>query len=326
MPGVGESNGTSRRAFLAAAGLTAAALAGCSSETAGKGRPAGADGGLGTKVVDSSRGEIVVPASPQRVVCAHHYPLQSLLDVGVTPVGTSTVGDTSGWLPEAVGAYQAVPKIGPSAEIDYAAVAALEPDLIFAVEPADKSPALFEQLNAIAPTVMYDVVTAGDWPDLAVNYAAAAGRRTEADKLKKEYDDRAAELKAKYPDQLAATTWSLVAGGDNAFVIYQRRSWAGVVLSAAGATFSAGSATDTTGASAGYDRLDKLADAGVVITPCGQDGSTPAPTQALFGQPGWPSVPAVAAGHAFPVPNFYASHFTQGLALLDDLDAILAKL
>jgi iron complex transport system substrate-binding protein len=105
----------------------------------------------GTRTVRHDKGETVVPAAPARVVVLDSPLLDTLVTLGLTPVGavrTAVDEDLPDYLgPQASG----VSVVGTIGAPNLEAVAALRPDLILSSTLRDD--AIYDKLAAIAPTV-----------------------------------------------------------------------------------------------------------------------------------------------------------------------------
>ncbi|MEM9513462.1 MAG: iron-siderophore ABC transporter substrate-binding protein [Actinomycetota bacterium] len=104
--------------------------------------------------VSTAFGDVVVDAAPERVVALGWGDAETALALGVQPVGAAD------WLgfggagvgPWAEGMYDVAPEILDVTEVNFEAIAALEPDLILNVRAAGDAES-HEVLTAIAPTI-----------------------------------------------------------------------------------------------------------------------------------------------------------------------------
>ncbi|MFD7655082.1 iron-siderophore ABC transporter substrate-binding protein [Actinosynnema sp. NPDC059797] len=112
------------------------------------------DAAQGAVTVDTRFGPVTVEAPPTRVVALGWSDAETALALGVQPVGASD------WLgfggkgvgPWAADLYQQAPELLGTTEIDYEAVAALQPDLILNTK-SDNDQAKHDTLSKIAPTI-----------------------------------------------------------------------------------------------------------------------------------------------------------------------------
>ncbi|MFC6088187.1 iron-siderophore ABC transporter substrate-binding protein [Saccharothrix lopnurensis] len=120
----------------------------------GENPESGQDAAPGAVTVDTRFGPVTVEEPPTRVVALGWSDAETALALGVQPVGASD------WLgfggkgvgPWAEGLYGQAPQLLGTTEIDYEAVAALQPDLILNTR-SDNDQAKYETLAKIAPTI-----------------------------------------------------------------------------------------------------------------------------------------------------------------------------
>ncbi|RKT11679.1 iron complex transport system substrate-binding protein [Streptomyces sp. 1114.5] len=193
----------SRRTALGlAAGLApglALAACGTDSRAPSAGSPGGANGGgsggsggSGARTVRHARGESAVPARAARVVVLDTDALDSVITLGLAPVGATTVSAGAplpSYLPAArLAGTKAVGAIGqPSLE----AIAALRPDLILSNQVRDDK--RYEELSKIAPTVL-SKTTGPTWKENVRLHAEALGRQAEAEAADAAYRTKLREL------------------------------------------------------------------------------------------------------------------------------------
>lgn len=189
--GNGARWGTTLVALLVAVGLTA----GCST-------PTNADNPDETVSISHKFGETEVPENPTRVVTVGWNDQDFVLALGVVPIVTRAWFDNYDnypWVQEATGGKGVETLSGEG--IHYEAIAAAEPDVIFAIyESIDQ--ATYDRLSQIAPTV----IQSADYPDEETPWDAqllltgkALGKDAEAQALVDEVNTRIDEAKAANP-------------------------------------------------------------------------------------------------------------------------------
>ena len=158
-----------------------------------------------TRPFDHAMGTTDVPVSPSRIVSLHSTSITwQLVTLGVIPIATSAApaDDPTVYVrladPAAAEALDGVVSVG-DAEISLEQVAALRPDLIVG---ADWNSDLYEELSAIAPTVL----VRSDEPDdryLGVQrqLAELTGTTAVLERLHDEYDARVADLVDRYGEE-----------------------------------------------------------------------------------------------------------------------------
>ena len=155
-------------AALAAAALVLTACGGDPSSPTGTSEAATEETTVGT-----AYGDVTVPAEPERVVTLAESALDVSLAVGVTPVGTSASrgGDSA---PAYLGEDAAdIPIVATVSEPNLEAVLEAQPDLILASSGLAQEQ--YDGLAAIAPTVVPEASTGGDWEAPLHTYAEALG-------------------------------------------------------------------------------------------------------------------------------------------------------
>ena len=142
--------------------------------------------------VDTRFGPVTIDEPPTRVVALGWSDAETALALGVQPVGASD------WLafggkgvgPWAEGLYRQAPTLLGTTEIDYEAVAALQPDLILNTR-SDNDEKKHETLSKIAPTIgaPKDVIPYGtSWRQQVELVAKALGKVPEGEKIISDLD------------------------------------------------------------------------------------------------------------------------------------------
>jgi iron complex transport system substrate-binding protein len=164
--------------------------------------------------IEHKFGSTTLEEAPKRVVVAGLREQDSLLALGIVPVGTTEwYGEHPGaifpWAEEALGDAPR-PKVLPFEDgIQYEQIAALRPDLILAVYSGltDKD---YETLSRIAPTVAQppgQVDWGSSWQDEILTVGRAVGKPKEAERLRDEAEAQlaaAAKAHPEFKDQTAA--------------------------------------------------------------------------------------------------------------------------
>lgn len=194
---------------LAAVVLAATMLAGCGSDDGPAGvAGSGADeaaGGAFPVGIEHKYGSTTVESAPERVVSVGFTDQDSLLALGVTPVGIRDwYGDQPfavwPWARDALG--DAEPEVLAAAEVDYEAVAALAPDLIIGVS-SGMTDDEYDTLSKIAPTITQtdDYVDYGmPWQEAHRLVGRAVGEADLADEQVAALEGRFAEIAEAHPE------------------------------------------------------------------------------------------------------------------------------
>lgn len=220
-----------RRPHLALAALSsvlAVALAAC-----GGGPGSGEVSGTApdSQSVTHARGVTQVPADPQRVVVLEPVQLDTVVALGLRPVGTAVLSEAAG-VPAYLGEEAAtIETVGTIVEPSLERIAALDPDLVLGTETRHSE--LYDELSAIAPTVFMPS-QADPWPDNVRLVGRALGAEPEAQALLDRYQARCAEIAEEH--STAGMTAQLIRPRDGLLTLYGPTSFAGSTLECAGFT------------------------------------------------------------------------------------------
>src|SRR5687768_5119131 len=107
-------------------------------------------------------GSTEIPSPPERVVVLDTGELDSLVALGVTPVGAVSTDVATGFLSHLQEPAEGVQEVGTIGEPNLEAIAAAQPDLILSSKVRHE--ALYDELSQIAPTVFAETVGAV-WKD-----------------------------------------------------------------------------------------------------------------------------------------------------------------
>jgi ferric hydroxamate transport system substrate-binding protein len=144
---------TRRRLAATGAGLTVASLLLPGSSLAKQGNPGATPAATTYPVaVTHAGGETTLDQRPDRIVALEWHLVEDLLVLGLQPVAIADVEGFTTWVTVDVALADDVQDVGTRQEPSIEALAAAEPDLILGLDYRDI--ALYDQLNAIAPTVL----------------------------------------------------------------------------------------------------------------------------------------------------------------------------
>jgi iron-siderophore transport system substrate-binding protein len=156
--------------------------------------------------ISHALGATTIPAEPKRVVVVGYTDHETLLALGLKPVGAmdwfgqGTYGKWP-WERAAWGGKPAEIVTNKSYEIDFEKVAALRPDLILGTY-ADLERNDYDKLSQIAPTVAQakgDAYTT-PWRDMTRTIAKAVGRVAQGEKLVRGVDAQFAAFRKAHPE------------------------------------------------------------------------------------------------------------------------------
>jgi iron complex transport system substrate-binding protein len=156
--------------------------------------------------VEHALGVTEVPAPPERIVTVGYTEQDTVLALGLTPVGvTEWYGDhpfaTWPWAQDELG--DAEPEVLTETDgLQYEAIAALRPDLILGVN-AGLDEDSFAQLSEIAPTIAHPVGAEawfGPWREQTLLIGQAVGMEDQAQALIDGIDADFADAAAEHPE------------------------------------------------------------------------------------------------------------------------------
>lgn len=176
--------------------------------------------------VEHAMGTAEIKGTPEKVVILTNEGTEALLAMGVKPVGAvqSWLGDT--WYDHIKSDMEGVEVVGTESAVNLEAIAALQPDLIIGNKLRQED--VYEQLNAIAPTVFAETLK-GDWKENFALYSKALNKEEEGKKIMDDYDARVASISEEAGDKLQQEV-SIVRFTAGDVRIYHKDSFSGVIL------------------------------------------------------------------------------------------------
>ncbi len=306
-------------------GLT---LAGCSDDAAQQQQTQAADI---TRTVQHAMGETQVPEAPKRIVVLSTEATETLLALGITPVGavrSSTAAPSDTWFAHIRDAMADVTVVGEEKQVNLEVVAGLKPDLILGLKSRQEQ--IYPQLSAIAPTVFADQFN-GALRENLVLMSDAVNRKNEGQQLLDKLDQHIASLstrldEAGWLDQQVAVIRFQVTGAR----FYYNDSFAANLIKALG--FERPSLHDTTGFAEPLTREripEADADIQFYFTYASADPAKGEQNaRSWLNNPLWQSLRANQKNQIFQVNNdiwnksygIFSAH-----EVLDDIEALLLK-
>ncbi|MYU02644.1 ABC transporter substrate-binding protein [Streptomyces sp. SID8366] len=307
-----------RPAVAAAALALALTACGSSSTTTG-----GGDGkAAATRVVGTAHGKVTVPAHPLRIVSVHSWSTESLLDLGIRPVGVENSG-ANYVPPRYLKRWKAAAKVTTGADIDYEKIAALKPDLIVGVDVPYLSKA-YKRLSAIAPTAFASFDESSSWSTYPQATATFVNGTAQLARLKRKYDDRIAAVRTSLGTKLTDSSWDVIQGGFDSgnYWIYSPASPVGDILSRLGVRFASATASVGKGGtkSVSYERADLLKDADYVVYYTNNDGSPANDIQKLFALRTFKELPAAKKHRVVGTPDFLPGSYSDAMGVVDSIE------
>ncbi|MFC4013128.1 ABC transporter substrate-binding protein [Nonomuraea purpurea] len=293
------------------------ALAACGTSTS-------SEGAGPTRTVKHAMGETKVPMNPQRVVVLDTDKLDTMVSLGLTPVGAAQAQENQSW-PKYLGSALAATKpVGTLQQLNIEAIMALKPDLILGTK--FRQAAFYDKLSKIAPTVFTERVGI-TWKENFLLDAEALGKKDQATQLMSAYETRAEEIGAKF----SKLQVGIVRFMPTEIRVYGPESFSGIVVGDSGIqrpqAQQLAEQDDKRFGKLSQENIAK-ADADVVFYTA--YGEAAAKSQAsVTGGPLWKNLKAVKDGNAHNVDDevwMLGIGVTAAGKILDDLDKYLTPL
>jgi iron complex transport system substrate-binding protein len=172
-----------------------------------EGATSGVEAGALPATIEHRFGSTTVEEAPERVVVAGLREQDSLLALGIVPVGTTEwYGEHPGaifpWAEEALGDAPKPEVLDFTDGLEYERIAALQPDLILAVY-SGLTRKDYDTLSKIAPTIAQppgQVDWGSSWQDEILTVGRAVGRPKQAEKLRDEAEAQLAAAAEEHPE------------------------------------------------------------------------------------------------------------------------------
>jgi iron complex transport system substrate-binding protein len=279
----------------------------------------GADAAPGVfpRTVTHARGTTRLEHKPQRVVVLDTGEIDEVLALGIVPVGTATPNGTvpSYLQPRLAGSTN----VGSLDGLRLEAIAALKPDLILGSQL--RVDALYDQLSAIAPTVL-SIRPGFPWKENLLLAGAALGEEAKATELLNDYQRRADAIRARFTQP---PTISLLRFMPERIRLYGNLSMIGVVLKDVGLRRPANQDIQELAAEISPERIAEADADWVFYSSYGsKDGTAEG---SVVGGELWSRLGAVQRGTARPVDDevwFLGLGPIGASRVLDDLQTFLA--
>lgn len=213
------------RTVAVVAAIGAMALSACGTSDP----PTGGDTAGGqTRTFEHAMGTTEIPTAPENIVVLDTDKIDTLLSLGVTPVGAARPDETE--LPTYLGDLSGVTLVGTLTSPDTEAIEALEPDLILGTKFRQEE--FYDELAAIAPTVFTETVGT-TWKENFLLDGDAIGKGEEATDLLAAYEDRATAFGDGFDDP-ADIEVSIVRFMPDHIRLYGPESFSGIVVADTG--------------------------------------------------------------------------------------------
>lgn len=296
--------GVLRRTSVAAVALMVAVVSACSSPA----NPAAADGE--TRVVETFYGQVEVPSDPQRIVAVSYDTPMQMMSLGVPLLGAQDYSrHRQEFSADQFASLAETEPVGAFGELDYEAVAALEPDLIIG-DAFEIDEQTYERLASIAPTAIVYGENRGDWKPVVDALGDIVGAQESLARTSAAYEAKIAEMQDTFAGQLDGQAFALVTvGGQEEFSIQYPIGVPGGLYEDLGVTYAPSipdEEPETGFLSFPYEQIPEiLGGADVIVSPTQADGTTIEALAPLFDHRLFRTLPSVRSGHAFELraPN-----------------------
>lgn len=280
-----------RRLTVVVFALAALVVTGCGGSAA---EPGSAGAGGASRTVQHAMGSTEITGNPTRVVVLDTGELDSVLALGVTPVGAVRADANTGLQSYLAERTQGVEMVGTIIEPNLEAIATLQPDLILSNKVRHED--LYDQLSGIAPTVFAENVGVA-WKENFLLAGEALDKREEAERILADYEQKAEQVGQQFGDP-AALRVSMLRFIPTGIRLYGEGSFIGTILSDAGFARPQSQQVDKTFVEISREQLS-LADGDLLfyasLGETEQDSLTTGPL--------WQSLDAVSSGRAHEVPD-----------------------
>ena len=292
---------------------------------------------VGFNEVNHAQGTNCVPDNPQRIVALDPFTFEAMVALDRPVVATPAI-----YVDELTAKFpQFSDRLAPVADtglpINTEVLLATGPDVILCRQTACDD--LYDQLNAIAPTVFFDNSSAVDWRESARFFAEVIGQQDRMAELEVAFDARLDALQEAINAQFdAPPTASVLRIRPSQLRLYFEESFAWTVLSTVGFTSPQAQADLIAAAIERFGRpnlanisLEQLsvieADHVFAFT---TGGLTPGDAEAYLAQlqanPLWQSLDVVQDDRLHRIPNYwFGTGYIAAHAIIDDLYAFVLQ-
>jgi iron complex transport system substrate-binding protein len=210
---------------MLAAALTALVISACGDDEAAT--STGKQGATQARSVVHAMGTSRITGTPERVVVLDTGELDSVVALGVRPVGAVEPIAAAGYPAYLADAVRGTKIVGTIEQPNIEAIAALKPDLILSSKLRHE--AIYDQLGRIAPTVFSEEVGV-TWKKNFALHGRALGKADDARRLQAEYETEASELGDELGEKRARTAVSVVRSVGDEVRIYEKANFLGTIL------------------------------------------------------------------------------------------------
>jgi iron complex transport system substrate-binding protein len=246
----------------------------------------------------------------------------------VTPVGTADIGPggTNNVAPNLVEAYEGMTIVTNQQEVDIEKLAELEPDLILATNVTEED--VLAQVKEIAP--VYQFTLRGgkrkDWQNRVTEVADALNRAAEFDEVKVAWEKEIEDAATQYADVTDGVVVGVISSfTENNVYAWGEENMTGTFLMPLGFTWSEQENASVEGEEEAEKDMsqeligDVVGDADILFYDSDLHETPSAYTEALRDSSLYQELPAVQAGHDYPIGKVTIAGFSDarvGLGLV----------
>lgn len=312
-------------AAVAAVGLAACGTDADDGGNTGNAQDSGPGGSSGgdTRVVDHLLGETEIPDEPERVATLWASTMSAMVAMGEPPAGYAFNAEpVPGVDVPADFDVEQMEYLGHSQELDFERIAEFDPDVILATGVHEES---YDQLSAIAPTVVLDWGGTGAWKEHLTDVAEVLGMPDAAADVEAEYQARVDEV-AEAIGSPSDIEVSVVRFHAEELRLEVRNSFAGQILDDVGLARPA--PQDIEVEESGFEpvSLERLpdgdGDAMFVFTIADANDDAPNLLEQARSNPLWDNLDAVQNDAVYPVDykTWISSNYIGAHTVLDDME------
>ncbi|WP_367715307.1 iron-siderophore ABC transporter substrate-binding protein [Nitratireductor sp. GISD-1A_MAKvit] len=250
--------------------------------------------------IEHSMGVATVPDEPQRVVVLTNEGTEALLALGVKPVGAANSWNGDPWYHHISEKMSGVEPVGKESAVNLELIAALEPDLILGTRIRHE--AIYEQLSAIAPTVISERLR-GDWRENFELWAKAVNKAEEGENVLSDFDASVQSLSDALGNRVNEKV-SVIRFMPGHIRIYQKDSFSGFILEKIGFKRPENQDVDSFVLKVGKESIpDMDGDRIFYFTYEPGDGEATKLSEEVLQDPLWKTLSAVKAGNVHEVDD-----------------------
>lgn len=147
-----------------------------------------------TRVIEHAMGETPIEGKPERIVALHMGAIDSLLAMGIQPVGAVKAWGADPWYDHWKEDLEGVSVLGAATQPNLEKIASLDPDLIIGTKVRQEK--VYDKLSQIAPTVMTESI-GKPWLENFKLFVEATGRQDKGEEVLQAWNDRLDDFKSK---------------------------------------------------------------------------------------------------------------------------------